>query len=408
MTAPASLKRALSLWQIALYGLGTIIGAGAYVLVGKVAGHAGLYAPIAFLLAAVVATLTAFAYAELSARYPVSAGEAVYVQEGLRWPALAVIVGLAVTLSGLTSAATLSHGFAAYLDVFVALPRTAVIVGLVLALGALAAWGIAESAAVAIAVTLIEVAGLVFIIAVASDSLATLPQRAPELLPPLEPGIWYGIALGAFLAFFAFIGFEDMVNVAEEVREPELNLPRGILLALGVATLLYLLVALVAVLALPQPTLTQTAAPFAEIYRQATGEAPWLISLISLFAVVNGALVQIIMGARVLYGMAHRGWLPPWVGYVSPRTRTPLLATAVVCATILLLALVLPIVALAKLTSFVILSVFCLVNLALVRIKLRAPRVPGLRTYPAVLPVGGFLTTLALLGLQLASWLGLT
>jgi amino acid transporter len=395
------LKRALNLAFLTFYGLGTILGAGIYVLVGKVAGLAGLYAPVAFLVAAVVAALTAFSYAELSARYPKSAGEAVYVQEGFGMRPLSIAVGILLVLSGLVSSATLANGFVGYLDVFVELPRWLVIGLLVTALGALAVRGIAESAIAASLVTLIEIAGLILIIGISTDSLATLPARLPELVPPFEAGAWTGIAAGAFLAFYAFIGFEDMVNVAEEVKDPRRTMPRAILLALVVSSALYLLVATAAVLALPLEELVDTAAPLALLFERETGQSPIVIALISLFAVVNGALVQIIMGARVLYGMSEAGWLPRWLGRVHPRRRTPHYATALMTAGVLVLALWLPLVTLATATSFLILVVFALIHAALLRVKRRHPAVPGARVYPPWIPAAGLAATLGMLAFQI-------
>jgi len=392
MTEP-TLKRSLSLPLLTLYGLGTIVGAGIYVLVARVAAHAGLYAPLSFLLAALLATFTGFAYAELSARYPKSAGEAVYVQEGLGRRELSLLVGFLIIVTGVVSAATIVNGFVGYLQVFVAVPDALAIVLVVLALGMLAVWGITESVAAATVVTLIEVSGLLFIVVVAGGSLATLPARLPELIPPADSRVWQGIVVGAFLAFYAFIGFEDMVNVAEEVHDPTRTLPRAILLALAAATVLYIVVALVAVLALLPAELAETRAPLALIYERSTGQAPTLITLISLFAIINGALIQIVMGSRVLYGMSREGWIPQWLGRVHARTRTPHLATLLVAATILVLALGFPLEGLARFTSFVILVVFALINLALLRIKRRAPHPPGIRTCPAWLPWAGFLGT---------------
>ncbi len=405
MSAQPELKRTLSLPLITFYGLGTILGAGIYVLVGKVAGLAGMYAPAAFLVAALLAALTGIAYAELCARFPKSAGEAVYVQNGFGVRALSVLTGFLIVLTGIVSAATIANGFVGYLHVFVAAPDALVITLLVLALGALAAWGIAESVIAAAAITLVETGGLLLILFVAGDSLAALPERLPELMPPPEAGAWQGILLGAFLAFYAFIGFEDMVNVAEEVKDPTRLLPRAILIAIGVSAVLYLLVSLVAVLALPVADLAGSSAPLALIYERATGDAPTLISIISLFAVVNGALIQIIMAARVIYGMSREGWLHPALGAVHPRTRTPLLATLVITALVLVMALALPLVTLAKVTSFIILAVFTLINLSLVRIKRRDPRPAGIRVYPMWIPVAGLLSTAGLLLFQLVAWL---
>jgi len=237
----------------------------------------------------------------------------------------------------------------------------------------------------------------------AGGSLATLPARWPELVPGLDAMQWEGILLGAFLAFYAFIGFEDMVNVAEEVQDPTRTLPRAILLALASATVLYILVALVVVLALPPAELAETRAPLALIYERVTGQPPTLITLISLFAIINGALIQIVMGSRVLYGMSREGWIPRWLGLIHGRTQTPHLSTLLVTGIILVLALWFPLVALAKFTSFVILVVFAFINLALIRIKRRDPSPSGARVFPAWIAWAGFLTTTAFVGYQLVT-----
>lgn len=403
---PIQLKRALNLAFLTLYGLGTILGAGIYVLVGKVAGIAGLYTPVAFLVAGTIAAVTAFSYAELASRLPKSAGEAVYVQEGFGVRSLSSAVGLLLVLAGLVSSATLAKGFVGYFQVFFDLPGWLVITLLVAALGGLATWGIVESAIAATIATLIEIAGLVLIVAVSVDSLATFPARLPELLPPFESAAWAGIAAGAFLAFYAFIGFEDMVNVAEEVKEPRRTLPLAIILAMVISTVLYMLVATTAVLALPLTELASTHAPLALMFEHATGSAPVIIAAISLFAVVNGALVQIIMGARVLYGMSEAGWLPRWFGRIHPRRRTPHHATAFMAGAVLVLALWLPLVTLARTTSFTILIVFALIHAALLRIKRRSPAPPGVRTYPKWVPAAGFGLTTAMLVFQTLTGLG--
>jgi amino acid transporter len=406
MAPSTELKRSLSLVQITLYGLGTILGAGIYVLVGKVAGLAGLYAPVSFVVAAALAALTGLSYAELSARYPRNAGEAVYVQEGLHVRGLSVLVGFLIILTGVVSAATIANGFVGYLHIFIEIPDWFAITLLVLLLGALAAWGISESVMAASLITLLEVGGLLLVLFVAGDSLGDLPARLPELIPPADGGIWLGIMLGAFLAFYAFIGFEDMVNVAEEVKDPTRILPLAIIIAIAVSTILYLLVSLVAVLALPPAELAQSRAPLALIYERATGSAPVLISLISLFAVVNGALIQIIMAARVLYGMSREGWLHGAFGKVHAVTQTPLLSTAVATLIVLALALWLPLVTLAKATSFIIMIVFALVNLSLVRIKRRDPKPAGIRVYPVWIPVAGFLTATGFVLFQIYQMIG--
>lgn len=387
---------------ITFFGLGTILGAGIYVLVGAVAGRAGLYAPIAFLLAAVTAAFTAVSYAELSSRYPKSAGAAVYAQAAFSRPWLSIAVGWSVVLTGLVSAATISNGFVGYLRIFVQLPDWLAIVALVVALGLLAAWGISESATAAALITLVEVTGLIIVLFIAGDSLAELPARWHELAPPLSGDVWLGIASGSFLAFYAFIGFEDMVNMVEEVKNPSRNLPLSIFLALSVATVLYILIALVAVLSLPIESLAQSDAPLAKIIEYKTGRSPVGIGLISLIAVINGALVQIIMASRVIYGMGCQYRSMRVFADVNPRTRTPVLATALVTLIILVLALWLPLITLAQATSLIILIVFALINLALWRLKARCePHPADVRTYPVWIPIIGFLLCAGLLILQI-------
>ncbi len=402
MSEPIELKRTLTLPLLTFYGLGTILGAGIYVLVGQVAGIAGMQTPLAFAVAAVVAVFTAFSYAELAARHPRSAAEAVYVQEGFRQPWLSMLVGALVLLAALASAAALANGFAGYLRVFVALPAWAAVLGFVLCLGVLAAWGIHESARVAAAATVIEILGLLVVLLASVANLTDLPQRLDEFALPTRAGDWNGVLLAAFVAFFAFIGFEDMANVAEEVVDPERTMPRAILMALAAATVLYLLVTVAAVLTLSREELAGTTAPLAAMYAKATGREPVFIAVVALFAVANGTLVLLIRAARVLHGMSVQGWLPAALGRVHRVRRTPLLATAAVTLATLALALGFPLVSLAEATSGMLLVVFALVNLALLRIRRRHPAPPGVRSTPLAVPLTGFTLSLLLLIFQLA------
>ena len=265
-----ALRRSLSLPLTTFYGLGNILGAGIYVLIGQVVAHAGGFAPLSFLLASLLASLTAFSYAELSARFPLSAGEAVYVQEGLGIQALSALVGLLIILAGVVSAATIMRGFTGYLQVFLPVPAAPAIVVLVLLLGMIAAWGIAESVRVAALITVVEIGGLLLVLYVAAPAMLAVEPAWPDFKPMLTGDMWSGVFLGSFLAFYAFIGFEDIVNVAEEVRQPERNLPRAILLALMAATMLYFLVALAAVTSAPWEQLAASDAPLAWLYQHLT------------------------------------------------------------------------------------------------------------------------------------------
>lgn len=391
----ATLRRQLTLPLVTFYGLGTILGAGIYVLVAAVAARAGPAMPFAFLIAAVIAGFTAFSYAELSSRYPRAAAEAVYVTHafGQRW--LAIAVGYALVLVGIVSAATLTRGFVGYFAVFLGVPDAAAMTGLALLLGAVAAVGILASARLVTLVTLIEIGGLLLVVGAA---WTLEPAAAPATSPvaTLPAGGIAGALAGAFLAFYAFLGFEDMVNVAEEVRSPARTMPRAILLALAISTVLYLLVTQAVLSALPAARLAESEAPMADVIA-ALGVDPRVLAAISLVAVVNGALVQIIKASRVLYGLAREGIAPAPFARVSPVTRTPLFATLIATALVLAFALALPLVGLAALTSGVTLAIFVLVNAALVRLKHRGVEVAGAASYPVWVPVTGAALSLALL-----------
>lgn len=396
-----NLKRRLGLGLLTLYGLGTILGAGIYALVGEVAGQAGLYAPVSFLVAAVIAGFTGYSYAKLSAKYPRSAGEAVYINAAFRWPPLSALVGWLVVATGAVSSATLSRSFVGYLGVFLEVPDPLAIVLVVGIITFIACWGIAESVSVAAVITGFEVLGLLIVLAVAKDELLHFPNQAQALLPPLDGDIWWGIFFGAFIAFYAFIGFEDMVNVAEEVRRPQRNMPIAIFLALGVATVLYILVALVAVLSLPIAELSQSEHPMVTLLEAKGSSLADSIGVISLVAIINGVLIQIVMCARMFYGMGVQGLAPAALSRVWPRTGTPVLATLLAGGIVTLLALAFPLIVLAKLTSFIILLIFILVNLALVVIARREGALSDWPARAAVIASIGGLACLGFLVLQL-------
>lgn len=396
----SALKRTISLPLLVLYGLGNIIGAGIYVLIGKVAGVAGYLAPVAFLVASLVAAFTALTYSELSARYPLSAGEAIYLQEGFQRTSLSITAGLLIAFGGIVSAAAITKGLVGYLQALIPLSGVLVIPLLLCALCVIAIWGITESLLVAALFTIIEIAGLLFIVWVAHDAIYQLPVRLPDMIPSLQPGAWAAILAGGFLAFYAFIGFEDMVNVAEEVKNPTRNLPVAILTALILSTMLYAAVSLISVLAVSPTQLADSDAPLALIYREVTGREPLLISIVSLFAVVNGALIQIIMVSRILYGMSRKRWLPRFLCEIDPRTHTPVKSTILVAILVLTFALFVPLVTLASLTSLVLLVLFTLLNLALLLIKQRDPHPAGIAVVPRCVPVFGFLTSIGLIASQ--------
>lgn len=215
---PERLRRALTTPLLTLYGLGVTVGAGIYVLVGTTAAVAGPYAPLSFLIAAIVVAFTAFSYAELSTRYPVSAGEAAYIEAGFRSGKLATVIGLSVALSGMVSAAAVAIGAASYLHGLIKAPHALLTIGIVFLMGLIALRGIAQSVTVAAIITLFEIGGLIFVSVWGFAFSDPLGLDIVEMIPPMTGPQWIGIGAASLLAFFAFIGFEDMTNVAEEVR----------------------------------------------------------------------------------------------------------------------------------------------------------------------------------------------
>ena len=370
------LRRDIGFWLFLLYGVGNIVGAGIYVLIGKVAGEAGYGAPLAFGVAAVVAGLTGRSYGELAARYPRSAGEAVYLYKAFNLQWLSTAVGLVIALAGLVSAATIARGFVGYFTNFLILPWWLIVAIALVVLTLIAARGIVESAVVNAGFTLTQVFGLVWIIVAGLFAVPDAEVPAMSEFLPSSGLAWGGVMAGAFLAFYAFIGFEDMVNIAEEVRDPQATIPRGIMAAFALSTVIYVLLAAVAVIAVGPALLAGSDAPLAAVCAEITGCYPALISLIGL-TVVNGALIQIIMASRIVYGMSRSGWLPGFFAAVDARRRTPVRATVLAGAVALLLALTLPFISLAKLTSTLVLTIFILVNLSLIVIKRREPAPEG-------------------------------
>lgn len=390
MGQPAQLKRSLSLTQMVLYGLGTTVGAGIYALIGELAGISGFMAPAAFLLASLMAGLTALSFAELSSRYPFAAGASLYVKQGFRSDKLAILVGLLVALVGVVSSAALINAFINYLGQFISLDRVTAILIISLIIGALAAWGIAESVFIAAVITVIEIGGLLLVIGASHSAFAELPQRWHELIPGSDAGSWLSISAGALLAFYAFIGFEDMVDVAEEIVDVRRNLPRAILLTLGITTVIYMLIMLAAVLSIAPEQLAKEPAPLITLFQFHTQTETPLIGIIGMLAIINGALIQTIMASRVLYGLSARGHLHHRISQVNHVTRTPLIATAIAISCVFSFAILGSLSTLAEITSLIMLTVFALANLALCIIKWREPRPSGVMVVPLWLPVTGF------------------
>ena len=316
-SSPA-LRRRLSLPLLSLYGIGVTIGAGIYVLVGKVAIGTGVHAPLSFLVAAILAAFTAFSYAELGGRVPKSAGEAMFVHAAFGKPALATAIGFLVMITGIISSGAIVIGFVGYLHEVIAVPSTLATVGVVALLATIVAWGIGESVMLAAILTVAEIVGLLLIIGAGMLKAPDIAAVLPEVVSPVGWNEGATILSGAVLAFFAFVGFEDIVNVAEEAKDPVRTVPRATIITLVVSSGLYFLVAVIAVAVVPLDQLGGSDAPLALVFETATGQSAALISLIAIFAVLNGVMIQLIMSSRILYGIAREGWIPRFVRQSSP------------------------------------------------------------------------------------------
>jgi APA family basic amino acid/polyamine antiporter len=396
---PRGLLRTLTLTHAVLYGLGVTIGAGIYVLVGAAAGRSGMHAPLAFLGAALVMAFTAATFAELGTRMPVSASEAAYVDKAFKRRWLSLAVGLLVVATATISAATISVGSAGYVAVFLDWPAPWIITGVVLAMGVVACLSTVQSVTFAGLMTLIEVGGLIMVMVAGFGSGSALLTRLPEVWPVFEDSsAWIGLSSTTLIAVFAFIGFEHLVNVAEEMKDPRHTLPRALFLTLGLTALIYAAVVWIALVAVPPEELARSKAPLALVFERQTGLPLVTMSAIAVIATLNGIIVHMIMIARVLYGMAEQGNLPRSLTKLNAITGTPLLATALGVVAILALSLAVPLAGLADFTSRFTLIIFAIVNIALIRIRSQeAEPPPNVFLCPGWVPFAGLATSLLLL-----------
>lgn len=365
MIEKPGLKRSLSLPLLVFYGLGVIIGAGIYVVISDVAAATGSLAILSFVVAGVFAGLTGLCYAELGARFPEAAGAAAYVKEAFASDRLSRLTGFAVAAVTLVSAATIAHGAASYIRHFIPLSPAVLAVAVVVLFTAVACLGVKDSVRAAAAMTMIEITGLALVVALGADQIQNLPDRIPQFIPHGLPDLGR-IFAGAFLAFFAFTGFESLVNMAEEAEDAAKAIPRAILLSLGISTVIYIIVAFVAV-----------AGPFTAgssdslLLSVIAHHDPRLVSVftaLAIIAVANGVLIQILMLARLFYGMSRRRLLWGWLSRVNGR-QVPLPATLLSGVLIIVSTYALSFESLLQATTTLTLCVFTAVSLSLWRLK---------------------------------------
>jgi len=385
----AGLKRSLGLPALIIYGVGDILGAGIYALIGKVAGLVGNACWLSFSVSFVVALLTGLTYAELGSRFPRSAGASVYSLRAFGNSTFSYFIGFLVLMSGAVSMATVSHAFAGYLHVvWPEVPAGVMIVFFLLLLAGINFWGMNESSLTNIFCTAVEISGILIVILAGFKSFGTVNYL--EVVPPEGKAHLYAFFQAGVLAFYAFVGFEDMANVAEETHQPEKFMPRAIMTSLGVVAVLYILTALAAVSAIPPSQLAGSSAPLLLVAQKGFPGIPsGLFTLIALFAVTNTALVNFIMGSRLLYGMAREGLVPSFLGRVHRSRHTPHVAIAVMLLIAMTLALTGTLVVLAQSNSLILLIVFSLMNLSLIIVKLRPQTTAAPFQIPVFIPILG-------------------
>jgi APA family basic amino acid/polyamine antiporter len=390
--AAPTLRRDLGLFEVAVYGVGLILGAGIYAVLGEAAGVAGDALPTSFVVAAVVTSFTGLSYAELASRFPRGEGDYVYVREALGSKRLAETVAFLRVFVGAVSAAAVALAFAGYLQTFVPAPTVPVAVGLVVLASVVNVWGIDVSAKLNLLFTVAEVAGLAVVIWFGRATWGTVAVfEAPFGVP--------GVVEGAFLAFFAYLGFGSIVNVAEETEDPTRTIPRAIVLAIAVTTVFYVLVALSAVGVVDWRALGESASPLSLVARAAGGErAAAVVGAIALTSTANTVLILLVSTSRLVYGVSkaeHRSF-PSVFARVHAGRRTPYLAVALVGGVTVPFTLLDDLGQVAGLANAGLLVVFVLVNAALLKLRFDAPADRSGFTAPLTV---GRLSVTALVGL---------
>lgn len=379
------LKKTLSLFEASVYGIGIILGAGIYVLIGEAAAMAGNSTWMAFLFTAMIASFTGLSYAELSSMFPKAAAEYVYIKSSFKNRALPFVMGFLIIFTGVFSGATVALGFGGYLQgllaIFAQISIIPLAILLVLGLSVLNFYGIKESARFNVLFTLIEAAGLIFIIYLGLGHLGTVNY--------LEmPRGFGGIFTAAALIFFAYLGFEEMANIAEETKNARKNIPLAIIISLVVTTILYILVSLSAVSILPWQVLGESTAPLADVAEAAMPGSSTLLYFIALFATLNTVLIILVVTSRMFYGMGKDTFWFKSLSLVHQGRRTPWVAVLVTMFLVMGLTLIGDIRLVALIADMGSFAIFLAVNLALIVLRYRKPNLE--RPFRVPLSIGKF------------------
>ena len=388
----SELKRHLGLFHLTMYGVGLILGAGIYVLIGEATAFAGNSVWISFLLGIIAAMFAGLSYAELTALFPKAAAEYTFVKHAFKNNFLAFIIGWLTAITSMITAATVSLGFGGYLGQFIDLPITVSAILLIGILSVVNFIGIKESTWANTIFAIITAGGLILII------FLGMTFETTESIDYFEmPNGTTGIILAFVLIFFAFIGFEDMANVAEEVKRPKKTLPRAIILSVIITGIIYILVSLSVVRVVNWEELGQSAAPLAAVAERSLGIGGSItLSAIALFATASTVLITLVAGSRMLYGMAYDKSLPLSLGKIHSKTKTPWIAVIGIFVTAVAFTLIGDIVIVANITVFAVVITFAMINLSAIVLRYTEPdlerqfRVPvNIGRFP-IIPLFGF------------------
>jgi APA family basic amino acid/polyamine antiporter len=402
------LHRVMGPWLLLLFIVGDILGTGIYALTGQVAKQVGGVVWLPFLVAFVVAVITAFSYLELVTKYPRAAGAALYTHKAFGIHFVTFIVAFAVMCSGITSASTASRAFAANMsnafDLKLAGGIGITIVGL-LFMGLVAAVnlrGVAESVKANVVLTLVELTGLLIIIFIGLWAIGAGQgdvSRAFEFKAPEGSTLFWPVIAATTLAFFAMVGFEDSVNMAEETKDPTRHFPKVLLAGLLITGIIYVLVSISAITLVPAEQLGEGETPLLKVVQAGAPNFPvWIFGFITMFAVANSALINMLMASRLVYGMSREHVLPAVLGKVHPARRTPYVA--ILFTSLLafgLITFVGEVPALGGTTALLLLCVFTVVNVAVLVLRKDSVGHGHFRT-PTFLPILGMLSCAFLAG----------
>ena len=413
------LERSLNLWQVTVSGVGIVIGAGIYVLVGEAAADAGSLVWLAFIVAAVLGGLTGLSYAELAGLFPSAGAEYEFARRAFT-EFVGFMVGWLMIAGNVVGAGAVALGFAAYARQFVSMDERAIALILLGALAAIVSTSTRQWIWLTIVLVVLQILGLILVIAVG------LPHLGDHSLTDGSPR---GVLSAAALVFFAFIGFDEVVTLSDETKDPARVIPRALLLALGISTALYVAVAIAAVSVIDWHVLAESERPLALVIGDQWGErGADIISWLALTSTTSTVLLLLTASARLMYDMARKGALPRLLGTAGRRSHAPWVATIVACVIASGFALSGRLGLVAAVTDFSVYAVFIAVNLAVLRLRRLLPDArrpmragPEVGGYPLapVLGLGATLLMVAfldptawavglgLMGVALVVWVGM-